>query len=230
MSNPEFWNGKYSDESYLYGTKPNVFLARLGEFAPGGAAVLEAACGEGRNAVYLAGRGFRVTGVDFSSEALRKARALARRHGVYPEFIEADLASFRPALRFDAAVTAFLHGEPRQRAAYYRLLQNAVRPGGWVLGEWFRPEQRTDGYSSGGPPSPEAMVTAEELREAFAEWHIELLEETEYTLREGRGHKGPGAVVRLAAQKPAQKPAQQATRQSASVITGNSPESPRTSP
>jgi len=202
MSNPEFWNGKYSDKSYLYGTKPNVFLARLAEFVPAGATVLEAACGEGRNTVYLAGRGFRVTGVDFSSEALWKARALARRSDVYPQFIEADLASFRPAIRFDAAVTAFLHGEPAQRQVYYRLLQTVVCAGGWVLGEWFRPEQRTEGYSSGGPPSPEAMVTAEELREAFAEWHIELLEETEYKLREGRGHKGLGAVVRLAARKP----------------------------
>ncbi len=202
MSTAEFWDERYSAGSYFYGTKPNVFLTRLERYLPEGGRVLEIGCGEGRNAAYFAARGYQVTGVDFSAEALRKARALALKKRGHPELIEADLLTFRPVLRYDAAITAFLHGPPDSRRHYYALLREAVRSGGWVLGEWFRPEQRTGGFRSGGPPQPEAMVTADELREAFAGWKIDVLEETEYKLREGRGHKGLGAVVRLAACKP----------------------------
>jgi hypothetical protein len=70
-----------------------------------------------------------------------------------------------------------------------------------LIAEWFRPEQRTEGYTSGGPPDVEMMVTAEELREHFGADGIEHLTVAEPMLDEGM-HEGPGATVRLVWRRP----------------------------
>jgi hypothetical protein len=69
------------------------------------------------------------------------------------------------------------------------------------VAEWFRPEQRTEGYTSGGPPDPETMVTTDELREHFAAAGIERLDANEPVLKEGM-HQGPAATVRFVWRRP----------------------------
>ena len=72
------WDARYGQEGFYYGTEPNDFLVeQAGLIAPGGR-VLCLAEGEGRNAVYLASKGFRVLAVDGSAVGLEKARDLAR--------------------------------------------------------------------------------------------------------------------------------------------------------
>lgn len=65
------------------------------------------------------------------------------------------------------------------------------------MAEWFRPEQITEGYNSGGPPSVDLMVTPDELCEHFLEGEIEHLESADPLLEEGPHHRGPGATVRF---------------------------------
>ncbi|WP_263787547.1 SAM-dependent methyltransferase [Salinibacter grassmerensis] len=203
MSKPAaFWNDRFASEEYVYGEAPNRFVASAARtWLPHPEEVLLLGAGEGRNAVHLAREGHTVTAVDYAAEGLRKTERLAREAEVDVERIQADVREWEPVRMWDAVVVTFLHLPADERPGLYRLVQRCVRPGGRLLAEWFRPEQRTDGYTSGGPPDPAMMVTAEELREHFAAAGIEHLEVAEPTLSEGM-HQGSAATVRLVWRRP----------------------------
>ncbi|WP_233992559.1 SAM-dependent methyltransferase [Salinibacter altiplanensis] len=198
-----FWNDRFARDEYVYGEAPNQFVASAAEtWLPDAAEVLTLGAGEGRNAVHLARQGHAVTAVDYAAEGLRKTHRLAKKAGVAVETMQADVRSWAPPQTWDAVGTTFLHLPPDERPPLYRLIQDSLRPGGLLIAEWFRPEQRTEGYTSGGPPDVDMMVTDEELRDHFAESGIERLEIAEPMLDEGM-HEGPGATVRFVWRRPA---------------------------
>jgi SAM-dependent methyltransferase len=198
----EFWDRVYAGDAYRFGSEPNAFLAeRAGAIEPGGS-VLCLGDGEGRNGVWLARRGFRVTSLDQSAVAARKCAALATRFGVELEVVIGRLPEYPlPEASFDAVVLIFLHLPPDVRRAVHALAARALRPGGLVILEAFTPAQL--GRPRGGPPTRERLQTAADLAQDFAGLDLLLLEETETELAEGDGHRGPAAVVRMVAQKPA---------------------------
>ena len=204
MSGPEaeFWDRVYAGDDYRFGSEPNAFLAeRAGAIPPGGS-VLCLGDGEGRNGVWLARRGFRVTSLDQSPVAARKCAALANRFGVELEVVIGRLPEYPlPEASFDAVALIFLHLPPETRRAVHAIAVRALRPGGLVILEAFTPAQL--GRPSGGPPTRERLQTAADLAQDFAGLELALLEETETELAEGDGHRGPAAVVRMLALKPA---------------------------
>ena len=107
--NSEAWNRRYAGTELLWSATPNRFLVAEVEGLPPGRA-LDLACGEGRNAIWLAERGFEVTGVDFSDVALERARRIAAGRGVEVEWTHADVTEYEPPLRaFDLVVVLYLH-------------------------------------------------------------------------------------------------------------------------
>ena len=98
------WNERYSEQGFAYGTKPNDFLQASIESLTKGKTLCLAE-GEGRNAVFLAMRGFEVTAVDLSSVGLEKAQRLADENGVTYEQPSTKLTS--SALPTRKAVTRF---------------------------------------------------------------------------------------------------------------------------
>jgi 2-polyprenyl-3-methyl-5-hydroxy-6-metoxy-1,4-benzoquinol methylase len=76
MYDESFWNKRYANGDYLYGTEPNSFLAEHFSLLSG--PILSLSEGEGRNAVFLASRGLEILGVDISMVALEKAKKLAK--------------------------------------------------------------------------------------------------------------------------------------------------------
>ena len=84
------WNTRYQNEDYIYGTRANDFLRHSARLIPGGA-VLCLGAGEGRNAVFLARKGYRVTAVDISDAGMGKTRRLAEKYGTRVETICRDL-------------------------------------------------------------------------------------------------------------------------------------------
>lgn len=203
MPGPDFWNDRFSQDAYVYGVAPNAFVASVeAEVIPPESEVLDLGAGEGRNAVFLARRGHRVTAVDASTEGLRKTRALAAEHDVSLDTRVVDVTAWTPDRTWDAVVTTFLHLDATAQPALYRTIRAALRPGGVLVAEWFRPEQRTDGYASGGPPDPDWMVTPDELRRHFAADGIRQLDAATPVLDEGPHHQGPAATVRFVWQKP----------------------------
>ncbi|MDD4867006.1 MAG: class I SAM-dependent methyltransferase, partial [Mycobacterium sp.] len=118
------WDARYADSELdgelLWGTKPNAFFAaEMSAATPGRA--LDVGCGEGRNAVWLAERGWQVVGVDFSRRALERAAQLAHRAGVSDrvEFELIDVVNDAlPTGSFDAVIVAYLQlPESSRRAA-----------------------------------------------------------------------------------------------------------------
>lgn len=197
-----FWDARFAGEDYWYGTAPNAWLAHEARRLRPGGTVLVPADGEGRNGVWLARNGFRVTAVDISARGLEKARRLAERHGVSLELEHADLRSWRwPEACFDGVVAIFAHFGPEVRPVLHRRMLGALVPGGLLLLEAYTPDQLRRG--TGGPRDPALLYRAADLRADFAAAELLLLEEVETELAEGIGHRGRSAVVRLIARRPA---------------------------
>lgn len=195
------WNQRYATDEFVYGTEPNTFLAQEAWRMPKGGRVLSLAEGEGRNAVFLAKQGFRVTAVDASEVGLRKAAELAATHGVPLPMAVMDLADLDLGEnRWDGVVSIFAHVPPEVRKPLHRRVVQALKPGGVLILEAYTPEQV--GRGTGGPPHAHLMMTAQDLREELAGLDFAVLRETERPVVEGRHHTGPGAVVQVVGRKP----------------------------
>ena len=192
-----FWDARFGSEVYTYGTAPNAFIAAEAQHLPEGASVLDLGAGEGRNAVFLAQQGFQVTALDYAEAGLEKARTLAEERGVSIETLNADLGSWTPDRQWEVIVCTFVHLRLGERVRLFTAIQAALRPGGILVAEWFRPEQRTDGYTSGGPPTLDLLIKPRELRQHFIWGDIIRCEPAEVTLNEGPFHQGPAATVRF---------------------------------
>ncbi len=193
----EFWERRYSESAYAYGTEPNAFLVEVASRIPPGP-VLCLAEGEGRNAVWLAGRGHAVTAVDSSAAGLAKAEALANRRAVRIERVIADLASFVIAPEaWSAVVAIFAHLPPQLRRAVHRAAARGLASGGVFVLEAFTPRQLALG--TGGPKQPELLYTLDLLREDLTGLDLEVGREVERDVVEGRYHTGRAAVVQVLA-------------------------------
>ena len=178
-------------------------MASAAEHLPTEADVVELGAGEARNLVYLATRyDHRVTAVDFAPTALEQARTLAADHGVSLETVEADLRTWTPDRQWDGVLVTFVQLLPHERPRFYRVIQDALRPGGVAIAEWFRPAHLTGKYARIGPSKMDRMVPPDELRKHFSSMDILQCEATETMLDEGNKLQGRAAVVRFVAQKP----------------------------
>jgi SAM-dependent methyltransferase len=201
MLTPKFWDDRYSSAEYVYGTEPSDFLAeRYAELPPGGE-ILCLADGEGRNGVFLASRGMRVTAVDSSAVGLAKAERLAADRGVALTTAVADLSVWDVGeARWDGVVSIWAHLPAPIRAELQPRLARALRPGGVLLLEHYHPRQV--GYGTGGPADPTMMLTLAELDAAFAGWTRLHTFEGERIVIEGSGHGGNSYVTQAILQKP----------------------------
>jgi len=183
----------------VFGTEPNAFLAReSGRLKPGWKALV-LADGEGRNGVWLARQGLDVTTVDFSPNGLAKARLLAARRGVTIHTVLADLRQWDwPEAAFDLVVGIFMQVfDPFAREAIFVRMKRALKPGGLLLLQGYRPEQVA--YGTGGPSTPENLYTEEMLRADFADLSILTLRVHDSVIHEGNGHNGMSALIDLIA-------------------------------
>lgn len=174
------WDERYRGTGLVWSAEPNRFVAaELDGRAPGRA--LDLGCGEGRNSVWLAGRGWQVTGLDFSPVGIDKARALADQRGVEVTWLVEDLAAWRPPeASFDAVVLAYLH---LPAPAFERVLAGAVAalaPGGLLVAVGHDRDNAERGY--GGPPDPSILWDAADLRRQLAGLVVERAEQVTRTV------------------------------------------------
>ena len=198
---PTNWDERYEQQEYYYGTAPNAFLTAVSDKIPQGR-ILCLAEGEGRNAVFLASRGYRVTAVDGSGVGLLKAAQLAASHQVSITTVCADLADFRiePGL-WDGIVSCYCHLPSAIRTPLHHQVVKGLKPGGVLVLEGFSKEQLT--YGTGGPPSLDMLFSLEELQQELAGLEFIHAVTTERDVREGRGHTGIASVVQILGFKPA---------------------------
>jgi SAM-dependent methyltransferase len=189
------WDERFAGEGYVYGTRPNAWLASVAGRLRAGSRILSLGEGEGRNAVWLAQQGHRVEAVDGSAVGLAKAQRLAAERGVALATTVADLAAYRPEPKsWDAVILIFLHLPPPLRAAVHAGAEAALVPGGRLVVEAFTPRQLA--LSSGGPRQAELLYEVATLRADFPVITWEELREEEIELDEGPLHRGRAAVVR----------------------------------
>ncbi len=198
------WNSRYAaTKDYVFGVAPNAFLAAEAHRIVPGARVLAVADGEGRNGVFLAGQGAVVHAVDASAAAIAKSKRLAAARSVTLTWELADLTSWDwPVAEYDAVAAIFVQFvTPAERPAFFAHLKNALKPGGLLLLEGYRPEQLA--YRTGGPSDPDHLYTEALLRDAFSDMTIEALRSYDTVIEEGTGHSGMSALIDLIATRPA---------------------------
>lgn len=162
MSKRDAWNSRYSTAELVWGADPNRFLeAELGDVPPEGRA-LDLACGEGRNAIWLAARGWQVTAVDYSEVAIERAQGLAAHAGVEVEWICADLTRWTPEARaFRLVVILYLQVPGEDRRRILERAASALAPGGALL--IIGHARRNLAEGTGGPQDPDLLLEPEEV-------------------------------------------------------------------
>lgn len=165
-----FWDERYTSEGMLWGAEPNTVVAEIAATLPVGT-VLDLACGQGRNAVWLAQQGHQVTGIDLSPVAIEQARQLAAEAGVTVDLATGDLTEWDPANRtWDLVLLSYLQVPPADRAVAHAKAVAAVAPGGTLLLVAHHRDNLEHGV--GGPQAPEVLYTEAELAEDFADLEI----------------------------------------------------------
>jgi SAM-dependent methyltransferase len=200
MSTSLAWDERYASGEFQFGEAPNRYLEELRPWIAPGMRALALGDGEGRNGVWLAQQGLRVTSLDWSHVGMEKAAELAGRRGVAIETVVADAAAWDyPDAGFDLVAWIYLHLPPADRAAAARGVVRALKPGALLALECFTPAQQ--GRRSGGPKMVELLWSRAIVEELFAGMEVlELLEGT-VCLHEGPRHQGPAEVVRALLRK-----------------------------
>lgn len=190
-----FWEERYRGHAATSGMAPNAQLvAEAGDLPPGTA--LDAGCGEGADARWLAERGWRVTAVDIAANALRRAQQHTEPLGAdltgRIDWVAADLTHWTPPEdHFDLVSTQYVH-PAAGRAALFRRLAAAVAPGGTLLVVGHHP---SDPHTTGShAPVPEVHFTAEEVAADLDpdRWDIVVAEARTRTVDGRDGHGADG--------------------------------------
>ena len=153
------WDDAYASTDLVWTAEPNVFVVReLGGLAPGRA--LDLGAGEGRNAIWLAERGWQVTAVDFSAVALAKAARLAAGRGATGiTWVTADVRGYQPPPgSFDLVLLAYIHLPPAESDALLHAAATGLAPGGTLLVVGHDRDNIAHGY--GGPQEPAVLYQA----------------------------------------------------------------------
>ncbi len=154
----EAWDERYAASEMVWSAEPNRSVAEeLADLPPGRA--VDLAAGEGRNAIWLARRGWQVTAVDFSAVALDKGARLAGDTDV--EWVVGDATEWRPEVPVDLVVIAYLQLPAAQRRAANRHAVESLRPGGTFLLVAHDSTNLTEG--TGGPQDLAVLMTAEDV-------------------------------------------------------------------
>jgi SAM-dependent methyltransferase len=188
------WDARYAATDLVWTATPNRWVeAELSDLPPGRA--VDLACGEGRNALWLAGRGWRVTAVDFSGVALAKGRRAAQAAGDGRadriDWIEADLLGYQPEPgSYDAVVIAYLQLPADERRVVIRRAATALADGGVALVVAHDTANLAGGV--GGPPDPAVLYTADDVRSDLTASGIPLrIERAQQVLRPVEGEPRP---------------------------------------
>lgn len=201
----QFWDDRYSQSDYAFGTEPNQFLTTQQSRLKPGMKTLVVGDGEGRNGVWLAQQGLDVLSVDLSPIGVEKTQALAMQQQVKLQTQCADLAEWEwIEATYDLVVSIYVHFSADVRERLHRSMLHSLKPGGLIILEGFNPEQiqYQREYSSGGPNNPAMLFDPEMLRQDFAGGEVLELTETITELHEGKFHDGKAAVIRLVLRKP----------------------------
>ncbi len=193
------WDARYAPAPYAYGEAANAFLVAQAPRLKPGMRALVPGDGEGRNGVWLAEQGLSVDTLDLSAQGVAKARRLAAARGVSLNATQADaLAWTWPREAYDVVALIYLHLAAHERRFVHGRALAALKPGGLLILEAFRPEQLAAQAAGarGGPREAHLLYSVADLSADFAGQDIVELAEASAVLEEGALHVGASEVVR----------------------------------
>lgn len=198
------WNERYSKEEFAYGEQPNTYLKQQLEQLQVGTLLLPAE-GEGRNAVFAASLGWKVSAFDISIEGKNKALQLAASKNVTMDYQVGplDTMNYQDG-QFDAIALIYAHFPANIKSAYHKRLDHYLRPGGVIIFEAFSKkhiEYLAKDEKVGGPKEVAMLFSIAEIKSDFPNYDIIELEEKEIELNEGQFHNGTGSVIRFVGRK-----------------------------
>ena len=198
------WNDRYSSEEFAYGTAPNKYLKEQLEKLKTGS-ILFPAEGEGRNAVFAAQLGWKVSAFDISAEGKNKALKLAEANNVVIDYQVGELETLNyQAEQFDVIALIYAHFPAAIKSSIHQTLETYLRKDGYIIFEAFSKkhlEYLAINDKVGGPKDIESLFSIEEIQSDFSDYEIIQLEEKEIELNEGLFHNGKGSVIRFVGKK-----------------------------
>lgn len=165
------WDEKYSRPTFVFGKSPVKFLAENYQYIPYEGSVLDMGMGEGRNAVFLAQKGYKVTGVDISSVAVKKAYLLAQEFGVKIKGVVASLSEYKiPPHSFDAIICFYYVDR-----SLVEKIKSWLKPGGVLIYEAYTTREKI--HHKGEPIDEGNYLREEELLRLFPGMRVLKYEE-----------------------------------------------------
>lgn len=180
------WNQRYARQELVWSAEPNSLFASLVGSLESGTA-LDVACGEGRNGIWLAEKGWHVTAVDFSSIAVSKGRQIAQRRNVKLDWVVSDVSDL-PRARYDLVAILYLHTSATERARWLPHLIDMVASGGMLIYIGHDPRNVTDGV--GGPQDPALLPDIQEIVSSLDGFSIIQAEVHTRSVSQEKGHGG----------------------------------------
>lgn len=187
MFDKESWEERYRAHSAIWSGRPNPQLVAEASDLPPGTA-LDAGCGEGADALWLAERGWQVTGADFATTALERAAVHADAAGVKVDWVHADLVSWTPPAQFDLVSSHYMHLPGDDRMTAFARLAEAVAPGGTLL---IVGHHESDLHTTIQRPNiPGMFFTAEEVADSLGDgWEIQTADARPRLAADPDGHE-----------------------------------------
>ncbi|MCF8166767.1 MAG: class I SAM-dependent methyltransferase [Rhodoferax sp.] len=198
----QFWNERFDKQEFIFGKEPNEYLVeQASHYLKPNSSVLCIADGEGRNGVWLAKQGMRVTGFDVSDIALAKANQLAADNEVNIQYSLCDTDGFNwQANTYDAVVGIFIQfADPEMRARIFQQVHQTLKSDGLFILQGYTPKQLE--YKTGGPSLVEHLYTEEMICELSQDFEVLELQCYEKELSEGARHTGISALLGMVAKK-----------------------------
>ncbi|WP_427874621.1 class I SAM-dependent methyltransferase [Flavobacterium sp. MMS24-S5] len=198
------WDDRYKSEEFAYGEEPNNYLKEQIEKLETGT-ILFPAEGEGRNAIFAAKLGWKVSAFDISEEGRNKALRLAENNNVSLDYQVGELETldFQEG-QFDAIALIYAHFPATIKSEIHKQLDKLLRKDGILIFEAFSKkhlEYVTKNEKVGEPKDIESLFSLEEIKADFPNYEIIELEEKEIELNEGLFHNGTGSVIRFIGRK-----------------------------
>jgi tellurite methyltransferase len=174
------WDQRYSRPTFIFGKSAAQFLAENYQYIPYEASVLDMGMGEGRNAVFLAQKGYKVTGVDISSVAVKKSYLLAQEFGVKIKGVVASLTDYKISPgSFDAIICFYWVDR-----GMIEKIKTWLKPGGILIYEAYTIKEKERDPAKRSDPMIENYLREQELLKLFTGMRIlkyeEPLHEKEY--------------------------------------------------
>jgi len=194
------WDKKYTTNEYLFGTEGNTFIQEHASIFPQSASIAAYAEGEGRNAVYLASKGYDVTAYDYSEVGLQKAKQLAKDNNVsiHTKLVDLEKDSLLKDY-YDGAILVFGHFSKQFQIPILNKVVDSIKPNGYFLLEVYE-ESQVD-LDTGGPGDIEHLYNAEQMLHWAKKFHLKHFFTGEVERNEGFRHTGKCHVVQLIIQK-----------------------------